>query len=407
MMSAKPRPLEGLVVLDLSQYAAGPYCTMLMADAGARVIKIEPPGRGDAYRGEGPELVGEDGSVTGGFFVRFNRSKESVTVNLKSPEGVEIIKRLAKRADILVENFKPDFLDKCGLGYSVLRDVNPELIYASITGFGHTDLLASPYWSWPAFAVVAEAMGGIMDRIGDASCPPHWSGVSLGDLYAGGVALSGILMAVIQRSNGGSGQHVDVAMTDSIISLNERAVYSFGVTGTVPPRGDDPALAPFGPFLATDGWLVIGVIGTPMWQRFATAIGRPDLALDPRLSSGQDRGRHMSSVIAPAIREWLRTCTRDEATAVLYKANVPAAPVETAADVFHSPHVIAREMLVDVTYPGYGTHKVVASPIKMSNDRSPHVGPVPRLGEHSRDVLASLAGVGDDEFDELVERGAI
>lgn len=395
------------MVLDLSQYAAGPYCTMLMADAGARVVKIEPPGRGDPYRNEGPELTGDDGSVTGGFFMRFNRSKESVTIDLKSPGGVDLVKRLATRADVLVENFKPDFLDRCGLGYDELSRVNPRLVYASISGFGHTDFLASPYWSWPAFAVVAEAMGGIMDRIGDADCPPHWSGVSLGDLYAGATALSGILMALVQRGVAGSGQHVDISMTDSIISLNERAIFSYGVTGMVPPRGSDPALAPFGPFRAKDGWMVIGVIGTPMWQRFAHAIGRPELATDPRLGTGLDRGRHMPSVIVPAIEEWLQSHTREEATRVLHEANVPSAPVETPEDIIRSPHAAAREMLVDVAYPGYGTHTVVGTPIKLSADPSPPVGPVPMLGEHTRQVLSSLGGVGDAEFEELARHDVI
>ncbi len=406
-MTPARRPLEGLLVLDLTRYAAGPYCTMLLADAGARVVKIEPPRRGDPYRHEGPGLTGDDGSVTGSFFMRFNRSKESVTVDLKTPQGVEIIKRLAVRADVLVENFKPDFMDRCGLGYDTLRDVNPRLIYATITGFGHTDFLASPYWSWPAFAVVAEAMGGIMDRIGDADCPPHWSGVSLGDLYAGCTAHSGILLALIQRGVSADGQHVDISMTDSIISLNERAVFSFGVTGTLPPRGSDPALAPFGPFLARDGWMVIGVIGNAMWQRFAHAIERPDLATDPRLSSGLERGRHTRSLIVPAIEAWLRTRTRMEATAVLHAANVPSAPVETAEDLLRSAHVAAREMLVDVVYPGYGTHKVVASPIKLSADRSPSVGPVPALGEHTREVLRTLGGIGEAELEALAHHGVI
>jgi CoA:oxalate CoA-transferase len=407
MKPGPARPLEGLVVLDLSQYAAGPYCTMMMADSGARVIKIEQPGRGDPYRHEGPELAGEDGSVTGGFFMRFNRTKESVTINLKEAEGVALVKRLTEHADVLVENFKPDFLNGCGVGYSQLSAVNPRLVYASISGFGHTDFLMSPYWSWPAFAVVAEAMGGIMDRIGDATCPPHWSGVSLGDLYAGATAFSGVLLALLQRGLNGQGQHVDISMTDSIISLNERAIFSYGVTGDLPDRGSDPALAPFGPFEAKDGWMVIGVIGTPMWQRFAHAIGRPELATDPRLATGLDRGRHMPTVIVPAIHEWLQARTRNEATRALHDANVPAAPVETAREIFRSPHAEARNMLVDVSYPGYGTHKVVASPFKLSGDPSPDIGPVPGLGEHTRAVLTTLGGVSDDEIAGLAERGVI
>jgi len=169
------------VVLDLSQFAAGPYCTMLLGDAGARIIKVEPPGRGEPYRHEGPDLEGTDGSHTGGFFVRFNRNKESITLDLKSPRGIDIFKRIAKVADVVVQNYKPETVDRLGIGYSQLKDLNPGLVYASISGFGQPGVLESPYWRWPAFAVVAEAMGGVMDRIGDATCPPHWSGVSVGD----------------------------------------------------------------------------------------------------------------------------------------------------------------------------------------------------------------------------------
>lgn len=407
MTQGPTRPLEGLLVLDLSQYAAGPYCTMMMADSGARVIKIERPGVGDPYRQEGPELHGDDGLVTGGFFVRFNRTKESVTINVKTAEGADLLKQLAQHADVIVENFKPDFLDGCGVGYHQLRAVNPRLVYASITGFGHTDVLPSPYWSWPAFAVVAEAMGGIMDRIGDADCPPHWSGISLGDLYAGATAFSGVLLALLQRNSTGRGQHVDISMTDSVISLNERAVFSYGVTGKLPDRGSDPALAPFGPFEAKDGWMVIGVIGNPMWERFARAIGRPELATDPRLATGLERGRHMPTVIAPAINDWLQSRTKSEATRDLQAANIPAAPVETARDIMTSPHAEARGMLLDVAYPGYGTHKVVASPFKLSDDLKPRTGPVPRLGEHTRPVLGTLCGLTDEEISDLAERGVV
>jgi formyl-CoA transferase len=381
---------------------------MLLADAGARIIKVEDPRGGDPYRREGPNLVSLDGSTTsGGFIVRFNRTKESVAINLKDPDGVALFKRLAATADVLVENFSPGTMLALGLDYGVMSTVSPTLIYTSISGFGQIDMLPSPYAHLPALAVVAEAMGGVMDRIGDASCPPHWSGVSLGDLYAGSMALSGILIALAQRAKTGVGQHVDVAMVDCMISLNERGVFSYAATGQAPLRGSNPDLAPFGPFKAKDGWIVIGVIGNPMWYRFCRALGRPDLAADERLSTGLGRGRHLTDVIEPAIRRWLEHRSREEATEILHDHKIPSAPVATAPDVTNSPHTAARQMLVDVDYPGFGSHKVVGTPIKLSGDPNPRVGPIPVLGQHTKEVLTTLAGVQQADYSDLVSRGVV
>jgi formyl-CoA transferase len=399
--------LDGILVLDLSQFAAGPYCTMLLGDAGARIIKVEPPGRGEPYRHEGPVLEGSDGSQTGGFFVRFNRNKESITIDLKSPKGIDIFKRIAKVADVVVQNYKPETVDRLGIGYSQLKDLNPGLVYASISGFGQPGVLESPYWRWPAFAVVAEAMGGVMDRIGDATCPPHWSGVSVGDLYAGGLALGGIVMALLERERTGLGQHVDIAMVDCMVSLNERSVFTYGATGISPQRGADPELAPFGAFQAQDGWMVIGVIGNPAWKRFCQAIGRAELLEDQRLGDGLGRGRHLDDIIAPAISSWLRDKTRAQASEILHAWDVPAAPVETAKDVYESPHVKARQMLVDVDYDVYGHHKVVASPIKMGDIATSEANWIPRLGQHTEEILRTICGIKEEEYASLMQAGIV
>jgi CoA:oxalate CoA-transferase len=385
-LSAPPRALEDIVVLDLTQFAAGPYCTMLLADAGARVIKIEAPA-GEPYRYEGPTLTGKDGSTAGGYFLRFNRHKESVVLNLKDPADFEHLLELARSADVVVQNFRPDTVERLGIGYAALREVNERLIYASISGFGHSDVMKSPFARWSAFAIVAEAVGGIMDQIGEPTCEPHWSGVSLGDLYAGGLALSGILMALIHRGRTGVGQHVDISMADCMISLNERSVFKYSVTGESPSRGTSPNWAPFGAFRASDGWLVIGVIGNAVWRNFCQALDRVDFLDDPRLKTGPDRGAHLEDLIRPAIDEWLGGKSTEEAAGLLNEHGVPAAPISTAEDVFKSPHTTAREMLVEVDYGGYGTHKVVGSPIKLSNDPIPRRAKVPMLGEHTDAVL--------------------
>jgi CoA:oxalate CoA-transferase len=385
------RPLEGVVIVDLTHFAAGPYCTMLLADAGARVIKVEPPA-GEIYRSEGPPLVADDGTVAGSYHLRFNRHKESVVLDLKTPGGRDTLEVLAKRADVLVDNFRPHTLDRLGVGYGRLRQLNERLIYATITGFGSGDVDPSPFVNWPALAIVAEAMGGVMDRIGDGECGPHWTGVSAGDLYAGALATSGILMALLHRDRTGLGQHVDISMVDAMASLNERAVMSYGVTGAAPRAGEEQHLAPFGPFRARDGHVVIGVIGDALWRRFCSAISRPDLVDDPRLADGIRRAEHLESVLRPAIDAWVAGRDKEAAAQALAEAGVPAAPVYHAGEVAESAHLKARRMLVDVELPGYGTFPVVASPIKLSADPTPAAARAPLLGEHTSSVLAELDG---------------
>lgn len=378
-----------MLIVDLTHFAAGPYCTMLLADAGARVIKIEPP-EGEIYRREGPPIAGADGTVAGSYALRFNRSKESVVLDLKSDAGREAFERLIARADVLVENFRPGTLDRLGLGFRRLETLNPRLVYATITGFGAGDVAASPFMNWPALAIVAEAMGGVMDRIGDGECGPHWSGVSAGDLYAGALATSGILMALLHRDRTGSGQHVDISMVDAMTSLNERAVMSYGVTGQAPRRGEEAHLAPFGPFEARDGHVVIGVIGDALWRRFCAAISRPDLAEDPRLRDGISRAAHLETILRPAIAEWLGNRDKETAARHLAAAGVPAAPVYDAGEVAESAHTRARGLLVQVELPGYGSFPVVGTPIRLGADQQPPTARAPLLGEHTRSVLAEF-----------------
>ncbi|MHB8499730.1 MAG: CaiB/BaiF CoA transferase family protein [Candidatus Acidiferrales bacterium] len=401
------RPLQDLVVLDLTQFGAGPYCTMFLADFGAEVIKIEPPDRGEAYRHEGPRLPGAVPPHDGGYFLRFNRNKQSVCLDLRHPDGRRVFEQLCRRADVLVENFKPESMGRLGLSYEHLAAINPRLVYASISGFGHADLLPSPLSKWPAFAVVAEAVGGVMDRIGDVTCEPHWSGVSLGDLYAGLLAFGGVLAAVHHRLSTGCGQHVDVAMADGMASLNERAIFLYNLLGEVLPRGSESHLAPFGAFLAEDGYVAIGVIGNAVFKRFCAAIGRPDLAEDPRLSDGELRAKHVGSLIRPAIAAWLKGKTKSEAAELLVAYDVPAAPVLDAKEVAESPHMEARHMLVEFDWPGSGRQRVVGNPIKLGADLDPPVIRPPLLGEHTDDILLRLAGVEPADLRSLREQGVI
>jgi formyl-CoA transferase len=400
------RPLGDLVVLDLSQFAAGPYGTQFLADAGARVIKVELPGLGDPYRHEGPRLPA--GSADdGAFFMRFNRNKESVAIDLAKPGGRAAFEALVKAADALIENFKPGSLERLGFGWERLQELNPRLVYATITGYGHRDLLPSPLSHWPAFAITAEAMGGMMDVIGDADCQPHGSAVSAGDLVPGVEAALGIMIALHQRLRTGRGQRVDVAMADAIAALNERSVFTYLLTGDVPTRGVERQIAPFGAFPARDGHVAIGVIGPAVWRRFCAVLERPDLADDPDLADGTVRARHLEAKLRPVIEGWLANRTKLEAAETLCRAGVPAAPVLNAREIAESEHFRSRRMLVEFDYPGAGSVGVVGAPIKLGADLGRPVRRPPRLGEHTESVLAELAGLDREAIADLRREGAI
>lgn len=384
------RPLAGVMVLDLTQFAAGPYCTMLLADAGARVIKIEPPA-GEPYRHEGISLgQAPDGSAVGSYIVRFSRDKQSVTLDLKTPGGVAALCALATSADVLVQNFKPGTATRLGIDYPTLHQVNPRLIYASVTGFGQPDFLPSPYTGAPAFAVVSEAMGGVMDRLGDETCAPHWSGVSLGDLFPGSLAVAGILMALIHRERSGVGQQVDIALADAMTSLNEKAISTYTVTGAMPSRGidDDESSVVV---RAAGGWVLVVMDGDGDVRRICGLVGSPHLAvgLPPLGSSG--RRRFITDVVGHLVQAWVGQRGVEAVCDLLRDHCAFVTKVFTARDVAASEHTRAREMLIEVDYGPYGAHIVVNSPIKFSADRPRPRARVHLAGEDTDAVLGELA----------------
>jgi formyl-CoA transferase len=384
------RPLAGVIVLDLTQFAAGPYTTMLLADAGARVIKIEPPA-GEPYRHEGISLGrAPDGSAVGSYIVRFSRDKQSVTLDLKTPGGIAALRALVKAADVLVQNFKPGTAERLGIDYSTLREVNPRLIYASVTGFGQPDFLPSPYASAPAFAVVSEAMGGVMDRLGDQTCAPHWSGVSLGDLFPGSLAVAGILMALIQRERSGVGQQVDIALADAMTSLNEKAISTYTVTGATPSRGidDDESSVVV---RAAGGWVLVVMDGDADVAEVCGLVGSPHLAdgLPPPGSGG--RRRFITDVVGHLVQAWVGQRGVEAVCDLLRGHCAFVTKVFTARDVAASEHTRAREMLLEVDYGRYGTHTVVNSPIKFSADPPRPRPRVHLVGEDTDAVLEELA----------------
>lgn len=401
-----PKPLEGIKVLSFEIQVAGPYCTMMLADQGADVIKVERPGSGDTARGGAPMLTGEDGRQTSGYFLRFNRNKRSITLDLKQESGRALFRELAGECDVVVENFRPGILDEMGLGYESLSADHPGLIYASISGFGSMEGFTGPYSQRPSYDIVAQAMGGLMHTCGQADGPPTWLGVALGDIVSGMNAAHAITLALLQRERTGVGQLIDVSMYDTIVALADRSVNAYALAGDVLQRGRELYMAPWGPFECSDGWVALIVATERDWGKFCEAIDRPDLATAEGARSGPERARSMEGELGRIIAGWFAEHTRAEATDRLLAAGLPVGPVQTAEDIHACPQIAARELIIDVPDPVIGTARLVGTPFKMSGNTTPIIRPAPGLGEHSEDILAEI-GHSPERITELREAGVI
>ncbi|MHB2167992.1 CaiB/BaiF CoA transferase family protein [Alsobacter sp. R-9] len=398
--------LAGVRVLDLTQMLAGPYCTMMLADQGAEVVKIEPVD-GDPTRQFGPFLADDALKAFGGYFQSTNRNKESLALDLKAPEGAALFRRLAREADIVVENFRAGVMDRLGLGYETLAAENPRLVYAAIRGFGDPRTGASPYADRPAFDVVAQAMGGAMSITGPDAATPLKIGPGIGDIFPATLAAFGILAALHHARATGEGQFVDVAMYDGIVALCERIVYQHSYTGRAPvPEGNHhPILCPFGTFPARDGAVTIGCPRDTFWRELVTAMGRPELAADPRFATNNDRLAHAAETVA-LVEAWTRPRTKAEIAAAL-DGRVPFGPVNTAADIVADPHMAARGMLVEVEHPGSPRRVTIAStPIRMTATPGGVNRRAPLPGEDTDAVLKRL-GLDAGAIADLRKRGIV
>ena len=383
-------PLAGITVLDLTQMLAGPFATMLLADLGADVIKVEPP-EGDAIRRQGPFLPDDELRAYGGYFQSINRNKRSIKLDLKSVEDRELLLRLVERADVLMENYRVGVMDRFGLSYETLHERNPRLVYTAVRGFGDPRTGASPYREWPSFDVVAQAMGGLMGITGPGPGEPTKVGAGVGDIFPAALAAVGTLAALLHARQTGQGQFVDVAMYDGVLALCERIVYQHSYLGVIPgPEGNGhPLLCPFDAFPARDGWVTIAAPWDHQWRLLCQLIGRPELADDDHYATNEARSRHGGDV-RRIVGEWTATRTRNEIVGLL-GGLIPAGPVNTIEAIFADPHVAARNMLIELEQPGAARSVTVAgTPIKMTGTPPHPHRRAPLLDEDAQDILRSI-----------------
>lgn len=376
-------PLEDLLVIDLTRALAGPYCTMMLGDLGARIIKIETPDGGDDTRGWGPPFINGESS----YFLGINRNKESLTLNLKQPDAREVLRRLLGRADVLVENFRAGTMDRFGFGFPSVHALNPRLVYASISGFGQD----GPYRERTAYDLILQGMGGLMGTTGEEGGPPVKVGVAVTDIAAGMFAAYGILAALRVRDRTGQGQLVDAAMLDAQVSwLTYQAGYYFA-TGENPRRlgSAHPSLVPYQAFRTQDGYINVAVGSEGIWSRFVEAIGAPHLADDPRFRTNPDRVAHRSELIALLDPIFATRSTAGWVTA-LEQAGVPAGPIYQLSDIFGDPQVRHREMMQEIDHPRAGRIKQTGVPIKLSSTPGRIASPPPVLGQHTESILKEL-----------------
>ncbi|MGR6520249.1 CaiB/BaiF CoA transferase family protein (plasmid) [Rhodococcus erythropolis] len=399
MTASGPGPLHGIKVLDLTAMLAGPFTTMLLADLGADVVKVEPA-TGDRTRTVGPFREGDDpGEALGGYFQSVNRGKRSVVLDLKSSQGSARFLELVKVADVVVENFSAGVMERMGLGYEALAEVNPRIVYGALRGFGDARSGKSVYDSWPAFDVVAQAMGGFAGITGLVDGAPLKAGPGIGDIFPGTLLALGVLAAVRHAELTGEGQFVDIAMYDAVLALCERIVYQHSYLGIDPrPMGNGhPLLAPFDIMPTQDGWIAVAAPSNKHWRILTETMGRPELADDMRYADNADRIINVVEV-RKILGEWLSERSTAQVVAAL-GGRVPIGPVNTASDIFADEHVRIREMLVDVEQPGSTEPVTIAgSPLKFSSTPAAVRGRGPKLGEQeSEDILAQWVSDRQDE----------
>jgi formyl-CoA transferase len=392
-----PQALADLKILDLSRVLAMPYCSMMLGDLGAEIIRVERPGVGDETRHWGPPWAGE----LSAYYLCTNRNKKCITLDLKKKEGQEIIRLLARRSDILLENFLPGDLAKMNLGYEDIRAVNPKIIYASVTGYGQN----GPYRDLPGFDFILQAQGGLMSIIGEEDGPPMKVGVAIVDITAGLFACSAILAALHYRERTGEGQHIDMALLDAQVAWLANQASNYLVSGKVPRRMGNahPNIVPYETFKARDGiYLALGVGNDNQWKKFCKIAGIEHLMDDPRYATNPKRVEHRN-ILVPLLQEVFLLRDSGEWLKLLGEAEIPIGPINTIDRVFADPQVLFREMLVEMEHPKVGKLKLVGSPMKLSKTPVQYRIPPPLLGEHTESVLQEVLGYDKEKIARLKE----
>jgi crotonobetainyl-CoA:carnitine CoA-transferase CaiB-like acyl-CoA transferase len=395
---SSPGPLDGLVVVDLTRVLSGPYCTMQLADMGARVIKVEQPGRGDDTRAWGPPFIGPESA----YFLSINRNKESLTLDLKS--GRAVIERLLDRADVLVENFRPGTMERLGLGYAAVAERWPRLVYCSISGFGQT----GPRRNEPGYDAVVQAEGGLMSITGDADGPPFRLGVAIADIVTGMFAAQGIALALLARARTGRGQHVDIGMLDSTAALLTYQAAIYFATGRPPTRMGNrhPTIVPYETFEASDGEFVLAVGNEDLWRRFCELLDAPDIAADPRFATNRDRVSQYET-LRTLLAARIKARPRAEWIERLMAAGVPCGSVRDVGEVLRDPQMTARDMIAAVEHAALGNVQVLGVPIKLSETPGTVRTAPPTLGQHTDQILRTDLGLSDAEIARLRQNGTV
>ncbi|HWI20544.1 MAG TPA: CoA transferase [Vicinamibacterales bacterium] len=376
-------PLAGFTIVDLTRVLSGPYCTMVLADLGARVIKVEQPGKGDDTRHWGPPFLGTESA----YFLSINRNKESVTLDFKPKEGRDVLERLIARADVFVENFRPGTIERAGFGWDAVHQRHPRLVYASISGYGQT----GPRRDEAGYDAVMQAEGGLMSVTGDPDRPGYRLGVAITDMVSGLYCAQGITAALLARERSGIGQRVDIGMLDTTAALLTYQAANWFANGRIPPRQGNrhATIAPYETFTTKDGDIVIAVGNDPTWQKFCPAIGLPELASDPRFTTNKDRMEHYEAM-RPPIAAAFRTKTSAEWIEILNRAGVANGEVRNIGQMLSDEQLESREMIKTLMHPTVGATRVIGAPIKLSENAATVRTPPPVLGQHTEAILAEL-----------------
>jgi crotonobetainyl-CoA:carnitine CoA-transferase CaiB-like acyl-CoA transferase len=394
------KPLDGIKVLDLTRVLAGPYCTMLLADMGADVVKVERPGAGDDTRAFGPPFVNGESA----YFMSINRNKRSLTLNLKEDKARQILRQLLETVDVVVENFRPGTMESFGFGYEAVHDFNPALVFCSISGYGHT----GPDADLPGYDLIIQGEGGAASLTGDTEGPPYKVGNSQADIVAGMMAFQGILLALLTRNRSGTGQKIDISMLDCQVAMLTYQAGIYFATGESPTRlgNQHPTITPYETYRCKDGFINLACGNDNMWRTFCRVLGQEEWTEDPRFRTNADRVGHrrqLAALLEPVILQQ----TTQEWIEQLRQNGLPCGPIQTVGQVCEDPQVIARDMIVSLDHPTAGSIRVTGVPIKLSDTPGEVHSAPPTLGQHTTEVLGDWLQINATEAAALHRDGVV